>query len=315
MSAYIPIEVIECIIARCDNFTLSSCSLVSKSWTGISQAQLFKRLSVVTRRKDAEISGKRGVDAIRGRNPKLLQLIEEIHFAFYPLERVEIEFDISHGCVNFIEVLPKISSSFPNLLDLKIKSRVEYIGPLLRFACSFPKLEVLTLECNTVTFHPDPVERCTSTLSRSLKSLHFRIVSMHTRAMEDYKAWLLSQSTWEILHLSLGSCKLFAKTFPYASSLCQNTLKTLEIQASSSVINFKGAGDNYGNAVHDLSPFRVLEAVKIVFSQYSIVDTTLPLTLASLDSPQLRRITLVLNLALSRARRVERIGGCVGKAR
>ncbi|KAF9256864.1 hypothetical protein L218DRAFT_1006889 [Marasmius fiardii PR-910] len=172
MLSFIPVEIIDYILGFCDKPTITFCSLVHKAWAPICQSRLFKRLTITAERIHKDID----------RNTKINGLIEEIHFDFrsqlvsplkpYQLRALTSLANKLKGKVNrmkrvqvysdFYDVFSpnpnpdlnfssSISSSFTGIFRLRIDTRNENILSLLRFACSFPSLEVLEIEGSSVS--------------------------------------------------------------------------------------------------------------------------------------------------------------------
>ncbi|KAF9256144.1 hypothetical protein L218DRAFT_1081490 [Marasmius fiardii PR-910] len=171
-STFIPIEMVDNILGFCDDPTIESCSVVCKSLTPICQPRLFERLSIRQHFSGISLEGRRGIHNVDS-NSRLLLFTQEIHFFLQVpnfsiqntsdllrplindlkgkvkrLKRIEIYSDQVDGLLKN-DTATLISSSFSRINQLKIRSRGENLGLLLRFACSFRNLKVLELECES----------------------------------------------------------------------------------------------------------------------------------------------------------------------
>ncbi|KAF9256666.1 hypothetical protein L218DRAFT_966210 [Marasmius fiardii PR-910] len=328
MSAFIPLDIVGHILELGDNATLSaSCSLVCKSWTPISQSELFKRLYVRAENCGVKVARRtihrptQGTSIIHKivRNTKIIQLTREICFIFqaqnsfrltaHQYQSLTLLFKKLHGKLNRLERIrldseflgvvggdpvvgstlsTSISTSFTNILDLKIRVYEENLGSLLRFACSFSNLKILAVDCYRALLTPGEAV-CTSTLPLSLKSFRFHLSHLPEQTMNYYKSWLTSHPHREISHLSLGYHSFLGAQF-YAP-MCQTTLTTLQVGVE--VGQFDGSFI-IENHIHDLSSFQRLESITFIPSRSAGIKAVVP-TLSSLNSLALRKVTLILD--------------------
>ncbi|KAF9258688.1 hypothetical protein L218DRAFT_990439 [Marasmius fiardii PR-910] len=189
MSSVIPIEIVDHILGFCDHDTISSCSLVCKSWTAISHSRLFERLSIYTLDYGRHLPGMLADVNVERQNcqnlekkTRALELVRKMDLAFYEqfpnwtltpdqvqfltmlmerlkgkisgLKRITIDSRLSDSFAQCSEPrynLPfSLSSSFAGIVELDVWVKEECLQCLLYFVCSFRNLQFLDLEADVV---------------------------------------------------------------------------------------------------------------------------------------------------------------------
>ncbi|KAF9256664.1 hypothetical protein L218DRAFT_949811 [Marasmius fiardii PR-910] len=270
-SSFVPLELVDNILKFCDRATITSCSLVCKSWVYTSHSRLFEHLSI-----QAGNSG--GIQAVGRRVDK-----DENISGIYKINSLKLI--VYHNYASG-RLSSTISSSFAGIQDLNILTRYETLKSLLRFACSFPNLKALTIMCDRVFVDlEESAESWTFTLRPSVKTFRFEIARPLEHTVDYYKSWLTSHPARDTLHLSLGHNN-FVAAHIYAP-LCQNSLTTIQIEFAVHWVN-----GSLESKIHDLSSFRALEAVTFIPSKEIGVQGLFP-TFTFLNSSRLRKITLI----------------------
>ncbi|KAF9260474.1 hypothetical protein L218DRAFT_1079296 [Marasmius fiardii PR-910] len=290
MSPFIPIEIIEKILGLCEIGTIPSCSLDCKSWNSICRPRLFERLRIRADHHGICLLGNNGTQSISDRESRPLQYTKEIFFTFRKHDSFTVTIDQLQSLISLVNALKSkvdnrlrqiivysdlldvfsgsgnldppldlphsISCSFPQISELKIRVRDENLRHLLFFACSFPTLRVLVLECNSLNLRPrEPL--CVSTLPKTLKIFRFDVFFPPEEVLDYYTTWLASHPPREISHLHLSDWSL-AHADSYAL-ICKTTLTAIQFRFGP--YSLDGTCDT---PLYDLSPFLALKTITFI---------------------------------------------------
>ncbi|KAF9254916.1 hypothetical protein L218DRAFT_992112 [Marasmius fiardii PR-910] len=311
----VPIELVEHIIDFCDHkATLEACSLACRSWSHVCQSRLFRRICV-----RPDFWGLRGPGERETRlvalNDRLCGFIEDIDFDLRKVENhlssaqlefltwvnrklkgktkrlrkiqirsQTIQYGLGESANNGIQLASSISSSFSQITELNVQLDEEDLGCMIRFACSFPRLQVLSLACDGVFIYPDEASP-TCTLPESLRDFRFNINWPGSQQRIYYEKWLTSHPSREILNLSLHGVS-FKCLRPYTQAF-STSLKDI-------YLGFYYA-EFHENSLCDLSAFSSLETATIGFYLRHNLPTVILRTLGSITSLRLRRINLCIH--------------------
>ncbi|KAF9258782.1 hypothetical protein L218DRAFT_710251 [Marasmius fiardii PR-910] len=273
LESKLPLDLIHCILEYSGKHTLCSTSLVCKSWLQISQPSLFEGVNIgdferllerytqtreilfrdsypnaesikhfsfdfersffvmETEKMSANMLSL--VDQLKGKVPAAIKLsifYQHADHFFSSLQKyVQLDQPFSP------QLIPSICTTFCNITKLEIQLVKETIQNVLRFICSFPRLEVADIDCGEiVSLQSSSSNVIECTLSETLRNFSWRAStfngSFSLETPVNNLEWLSYHPPRpHIFHLSLHV--VFVLALNSFSSLCFTTLKSLYLSA------------------------------------------------------------------------------------
>ncbi|KAG7087049.1 hypothetical protein E1B28_013029 [Marasmius oreades] len=251
----LPPELVDNMIQFCsdDRDTLCSLSLVCKSWLPLVQSYLFDRICIKPLPENERCDSVLKTLTIYYIQHVVLNLGPQREFTGneegevrYLLEVVDrlkdskvlksLSIWIYHrpNFTPYRQLLEKLSSgSFRTILELKIyfgDLQDIVIADIIRFICSFPRLQALCGEFFSLVAPSNMVDSVTPvvqyTLPTSLNALRVWVPST-SDATDDLDKWFSSQSPRAVSELSISMTP--SLKFPFYAASCSRCLRTLTL--------------------------------------------------------------------------------------
>ncbi|KAF9260905.1 hypothetical protein L218DRAFT_962044 [Marasmius fiardii PR-910] len=302
-----PLELVNHVLKFCnDKATLSSARLVCKSWAPFAESFLFDRLSINPNSPCTQILDSPIIRCIRhlvfedeadwNSVDFRIDIAEYFHrfvigsgSRITEIQSVELIFHhYSFTLSRTSGIFSSIPSQFSNIVKLNLDFYNENLRNIIRFICSFRKLQILGVSLasawtQSTTDSSDLFGVGECTLPESLRILHFSHPS-HTTAKSCFHDWLsLHPQRSKISTLSILRTHFFDLR-PF-TTLCPNTLRTLFLSFYN---GFFPTGD------FDLSYFKALENLTIDSPPIEDFPKILHL-LGTLTSGHFHRFHLIAN--------------------
>ncbi|KAF9258772.1 hypothetical protein L218DRAFT_1080231 [Marasmius fiardii PR-910] len=270
LQSKIPLELIHQILIHSEKSTLCSTSLVCKSWLCISKPLLFESVHINAKKSFGQYTRTRKI-LFDNKNTRYIK-----HFSFdmggmktyldfktYDnMDSLVVDLESNIGATKKLSisyqtddffsllgyavpsrsqrVMDSICTTFSNITELEIRMVTEVFKHLLLFVRSFPRLEVLHVDCNKLHNSPYheryvPNEKVSSmapaecTFPEPLRTLSFRTTDLQSFSSDNLGLrWLASHPPRRnISHLSLH--KSFVTKLTHFSQLCLATLTNLHL--------------------------------------------------------------------------------------